>query len=268
MQTISFPWFSPRFYMNLTNGFSSKISQKTRVLSEGLKKSIIPRIGVSWTHNLLFCFSAIFLTQLIMVILSKGCEPDNFEPHNSLKLSFTNIWGLPSNFIECESFLGSNSPDILALCETNLDDSIESLSSFNLKRFYYSYAWSCSFCERRTSFWTRLSSRKLCGFLLMFSTDFTSFSILLLFPLSITFIVMQIFDSISSNTDEVLSINPSANVFVFEAFNVHLKDWLTYSHETDRLVNSVIIFLFQTTLLRQLTSLLRSLTVTLTVLLF
>ena len=68
----------------------------------------------------------------------------------------------------------------------------------------------------------------------MFSTDFTSFSILLLFPLSITFIVMQIFDSISSNTYQVLSINPSANVFVFEAFNVHLKDWLTYSHETDK----------------------------------
>ena len=40
-----------------------------------------------------------------MVILSKGCKPDNFEPHNSLKLNF---------------------PDILALCETNLDESIYS----------------------------------------------------------------------------------------------------------------------------------------------
>ena len=30
------------------------------------------------------------------------------------------------NFVECESFLESNSPDILALCETNLDDSINS----------------------------------------------------------------------------------------------------------------------------------------------
>ena len=59
-----------------------------------------------------------------------------------------------------------------------------------------------------------------------------------------------VFGSISSNTDEVLSINQSANVFVFEAFNVHHKDWPTFSHGTDRLVNSVIIFLFQTTLLR------------------
>ena len=34
--------------------------------------------------------------------------------------------------------------------------------------------------------------------------------------------------------DEVLSINPSANVFVFGDFNVHHKDWLTYSSGTDR----------------------------------
>ena len=43
-----------------------------------------------------------------------------------------------------------------------------------------------------------------------------------------------VFDSISSNMDEVLSINPSANVFVFGDFNVHHKDWLTYSGGTDR----------------------------------
>ena len=43
-----------------------------------------------------------------------------------------------------------------------------------------------------------------------------------------------VFDSISSNIDEVLSINPSANVFVFGDFNVHQKDWLTYSGGTDR----------------------------------
>ena len=57
-----------------------------------------------------------------MVILSNGCKPDNFESQNSLKLRFTNIQGLSSNFVECESFLESNSPHILALYETNLDD--------------------------------------------------------------------------------------------------------------------------------------------------
>ena len=61
-----------------------------------------------------------------MAILSKACKPDNFESHNSLKLSFTNIRGLRSNFVDCESFLESNSLDILALCETHQDDSIDS----------------------------------------------------------------------------------------------------------------------------------------------
>ena len=56
----------------------------------------------------------------------KGCKPDNSESQNSLKLNFTNICGLHSSFVGCESFLESHFPDILALCETNLEDSIDS----------------------------------------------------------------------------------------------------------------------------------------------
>ena len=41
----------------------------------------------------------------------------------NLKLSFTNIRGLRSSFVDYESFLEPNSPDILVLCERNLDDS-------------------------------------------------------------------------------------------------------------------------------------------------
>ena len=51
----------------------------------------------------------------------------------------------------------------------------------------------------------------------------------------------MLFDSVSSNIDEVLLINPSANAFLFGDFNVHHKDWLTYSRELIDLVNSVII---------------------------
>ena len=60
-----------------------------------------------------------------MSILSEEFKLYNFEWHNSLKLSFTNILGLRSNFADCESFLKSTFPDILALCETNLDNSID-----------------------------------------------------------------------------------------------------------------------------------------------
>ena len=77
-----------------------------------------------------------------MAILSKACKSDNFESHNSLKLSFTNIRGLRSNFVDCESFLESNSPDILALCETNLDDSIDS-GNFSV-RGYLPLIWKDS----------------------------------------------------------------------------------------------------------------------------
>ena len=101
--------------------------------------NITSRIGVSWTHNLPFYF----LTYLnIMAILSKASKPDNFESHDSLKFSFKNIWDLCLNFVDCESFLEWNSPDILTLCETKpgwlncfWQFLWEKLSFFNLKRF-------------------------------------------------------------------------------------------------------------------------------------
>ena len=82
----------------------------------------------------------------------------------------------------------------------------------------------------------------------MFSTGFTSLydlpSTVLLSPVftCLTLHVLPlassslctVFDVISSNVDELLSINPSANVFVFGDFNAHHKDWLTYSGGTDR----------------------------------
>ena len=67
-----------------------------------------------------------------MAILSKACKPDNFESHSSRKVSCTDIRGLRSNFVDWESVLESNSTDILALCETNLDDSIDS-GSFSVR---------------------------------------------------------------------------------------------------------------------------------------
>ena len=78
----------------------------------------------------------------------------------------------------------------------------------------------------------------------------------------------MVFYSSSSNIDEVLSINPSANVFVFGDLNIHYKDWLTYLVELIDLVNAVIFVLSQTTLLRWLTFLFGSQTLILTVMLF
>ena len=43
----------------------------------------------------------------------------------------------------------------------------------------------------------------------------------------------SVFHSVLSNIDVVLSINLSA-VFVFGDFNIHHKDWLTFSGRTNR----------------------------------
>ena len=83
--------------------------------------------------------------------LSKRSKPDNFESHNSRKLSFTNICGLCSNFVECKSFLESNSPDILALCETNLDHSIDSSNFFLLQFLSHSPAFLDLFLSSEAS---------------------------------------------------------------------------------------------------------------------
>ena len=70
-----------------------------------------------------------------MAIFSKACKSDNFESHNSLKLCFMNIRGLRSNSVDWESFLEAYSLDILALCETNLDDSIDS-DNFSVRGYH------------------------------------------------------------------------------------------------------------------------------------
>ena len=103
----------------------------------------------------------------------------------------------------------------------------------------------------------------------MFLTDFTSLSVLLLFPLSVTFFVLvHVFDSNSSNIDEVLSINRSAKFLSFETLTSIIRTGLPILVELIGLVNYAIIFLSQMTLLRWLTFLLGFQTVILTVLLF
>ena len=158
------------------------------------------------------------------------------------RVCFTNIWGLCSNFVECESFLESNSPDILALCETNFNDSVNS-GNFFVRGYLLlirkdsvthihglavyvkeglPFAWDLSLENSADSY--------LCFRLALLHS--VSYFIFLYWSPSSS--LCTVFDSISSNIDEVLSINPSANVFVFGDFNVHHKDWLTYSGGTDR----------------------------------
>ena len=176
-----------------------------------------------------------------MAILSKACIPDNFKLSNSLKLNFTNIWDLSLNFVGYKSFLESNSPDILTLCKTNLDDSIDS-GNFSVRVYLpliqknssthmhcvtvyvkegLLFSWVLSLKNSANShlcFWLALHHSLSYFYFLYWSPSLS---------------LGTVFDSISSNIDEVLSINLSANVFVFGDFNIRHKDWLTHSSGTD-----------------------------------
>ena len=112
------------------------------------------------------------------------------------------------------------------------------LSSFNPKGFCYPYKWSCGVCEGRTSFCNGIISRKPYRLLFMFPTSFTSSSVLLVFPVSIT----------------------------VSSWGLDHKDYLTYSWATDRYSEFCYNFSIQITLPQWLTFLHGSLTVTLTVL--
>ena len=133
----------------------------------------------------------LFLTYLSLMNyghISKACKPDNFE---------SKIQGLRLNFVDCESFLESNSPDILALCETNLNGSVDSGNFFVRGHLPLIRKDSCSHMDGLTvyvkeghPFARDLSLENSAdSFLLMFSAGFTSLSALLLFPLLITFFV-------------------------------------------------------------------------------
>ena len=164
------------------------------------------------------------------VIESSSLSVSSVYVSNSLELSFTNIWGLCLNFVDCKSFLESNSPDILAAWDKPgwLIDS----GNFSVRGYL-------PLIQKEST--THMHGVRVYvkeGF--PFAQDLYlenllhSVSYFFLLYQSPTSSLYMVFDSISSNIDEVLSIKPSTNVFVFGSFNVHHKDRLTNSGGTDR----------------------------------
>ena len=162
-----------------------------------------------------------------MAVLSKRCKPDTSELHNSLKRSLTNIRGLCLNFVDCESFLESNSPDILALCKTNLDDSIDS-GNFSLRGYLPLIQKDSSTHMHGLAVYVKEGLPFARDVSLENSADsYLCFRLSLLHSVSYFFFLYRspslyictVFDSIFSNIDELLSISNSANVFVFGDFN-------------------------------------------------
>ena len=192
------------------------------------------KIGVSWTQSLAFLFLRIF-NSFEMAVLLKGCKPYNFEPYNSLKHNFKNIRSLRSKFVVYESFPASNSPEILGLCETKLDDSIYfcnfSLSVcmcvcvcvFVMCVCVCMFVWHLSFIQKDSV--TPMHSlpvylREGLPFardlsLWKFADSYLCFRLALLHSVSYFFFLYRspssslctVFDAISSNIDDVLLTN-------------------------------------------------------------
>ena len=95
------------------------------------------------------------------------------------------------NFFCC-SVLGDISLEALLFILENRTDFSQNHLEFHFPKMVATlYAWSHSLCKGWTSFCTGLISRKLCRFLLMFLSGFTSLSALLLFPQLITVLVFM-----------------------------------------------------------------------------
>ena len=89
-------------------------------------------------HNWLYDFVKVsYLGRMCYSSYRSNCTPPiRLALQIFVKLSFTNICkaelsfviiqSLFSNFVDCESFLESNSPDKLALCEANMGGSFDS----------------------------------------------------------------------------------------------------------------------------------------------
>ena len=131
---------------------------------------------------------------------------------------------------------------LLSWCETNLDDSIDS-GNFSLKGYLPLIRRDSSTHTHSLAVYVKEGLPFLRDLSLENSTDsYLCFQLTLLHSVFYFFSLYRssslsfcnVFDSISSNIGEILSINPSANAFVFGDLNVHHKDWLTYSGGTDR----------------------------------
>ena len=146
-----------------------------------------------------------------------------------------------------------------------------SLSLWMAFEMHYSNAQCCSLCEGRASFYAEFISRKLCKFLLMFLTGFTSFiQCLTSFPSINYLLCIYAWLLLLFNLTQ-MSFSRSTHILMCLSFGTLMSIIRTGQCilvELIDLVNSVIIFLSHMTLLRWLIFLLGSPALTLTVLLF
>lgn len=158
-----------------------------------------------------------------------------------LSISFSNIRGLRTNFTQCEAYLSSASPDILALCETNLDESISSSSFFVpgylplIRLDSNTHMHGLGVFVKDSLPIARVPTFEIQG------ESFMCFRLSLIHTTSYVFFLYRspsttscsVLEAVSNSIDKALSLHPSAKIFVFGDFNVHHSNWLKFSNGID-----------------------------------
>ena len=142
-------------------------------------------------------------------------------------VSFSNF---PLNYIFC-FFAARTIRVTLTLCETNLHGSIDSgnfsvrgyPSLFQKDSVTHMYGLAVYVNERLPLAWD-FSLENLDSYLCVRLALLHSVSYFFFLYRSPSLSLCMAFDAISSNIGEVLSIKPSANMFVFGDFNIYQKD--------------------------------------------
>ena len=155
-----------------------------------------------------------------------------------LKLSFSNIRGLRTNFGEVSHFLQSRSPDIFAVSETKLDASVSSSEftpdGYTFHRFDKAPCHGLALYAK-----TNLPLRRMKQSedprheYLAFIAPLKNVTFLLFFLYRSPSADSEVFDVISTKIDALLQRYPAAEVAVFGDFNVHNVEWLVHSRATD-----------------------------------
>ena len=153
---------------------------------------------------------------------------------NNFSICFSNVRGLRGNFVSVESFLARNSPDVFALCETNLNPGISS-SDFGVEGYLPLIRKDSPKHMHGLAVYVRSNLPVARAF----AFESTSLSYLclrmsLLTSTSFLFFVYRspstqdcsVLDDISLQMDKILMSCPSAKFCIMGDFNAHHDTWL------------------------------------------
>ena len=171
--------------------------------------------------------------------MRRGSNASTFNPQQKkLTISFSNIRGLRSNLAELTQFLRAESPDILAVSETRLAPDIQSSEvtpdGYVLHRLDKAPCHGLAVYTKPSLPLVHMSEHEDSRFeFLSFVAHLKKSTLLLFFLYRSPSATCEILDVISDKLDNLLAKYPSAQVAIFGDFNVHNKEWLTFSRTTD-----------------------------------